>query len=353
MAAACKPGSKNMPKPPPGLPAWMFSDTNPNPLDPVKMCTWSKLDPKRMARYGDNNWCARSKKIGGPKSSTGVAQRHRCTKVGRMTNYGQSTDPMYSNPCHAMHCHMSYKSITSPRGTTAGESKTSPKLPKGALPVALSTKYVKTFDGIQRGHKSKDCSKLEVWGERKSPGACGHCVCVRVSGVDRTLEGASTKEPVPGRAFLGMVYDMCNECADESLDVYIGNGRGGVSDTARRTFPELKTRTHAYNRVAEWQFAPCSVKDCDKWLAKNFGGKPSGSTVTADAGSGASPPPSAPPGSTGSPSSVPPPGSTRSPSSVPPPDRELDPVAVVVAVGIVVLSSSVLSSSAAAAVALL
>jgi hypothetical protein len=75
-----------------------------------------------------------------------------------------------------------------------------------AAMVAVSTKYLKTFQG--------------GWAPDK--GSCGMCMCVRLHGADDKFNSGLQRDPASkhiGLTFLAKVGDRCAECEDDHIDL--------------------------------------------------------------------------------------------------------------------------------------
>lgn len=139
----------------------------------------------------------------------------------------------------------------------------------GHANVAVSTKYLKTYDG--------------GWAPEK--GACGKCVCIRVHGGDIGYNvGLQTPSVSPhiGLSFMGRVADRCGECPDDSLDILQdrpysyapdnGDNRNAAEVNkipGPRGFTKPGAPESVGTWVADWQFVPCTWthSQCAKFMA--------------------------------------------------------------------------------------
>jgi hypothetical protein len=251
------------PPAPKGVPSSWVTDNNPGWADPKRQCDFKKLDPTVMKGAALSAYCTN------PRGAVKPSKRFKdspCLKVGRATTFGHQNDAIYKNPCWAYHCHFSFK-------------KDSALIPKGALPVALSTKYLKDHHGRAAGVRGNpaDCSP-ETWPNKKELGACQKCICARVVGIDSSMEGTSSgpqaeKDGTVGTIFKGFAIDRCGECEDEHVDVHVGDGKGGKSAAALKIFPSYRTKVPPWNMAIQWQFADCG-EDCGKFFERIDGGAP-------------------------------------------------------------------------------
>lgn len=134
--------------------------------------------------HGWSHWCKAGQMGMWPAPPT--AQAQKCLKYGRTTIY---RGPIYgSSYGHKAACNLRLK----------GNDR--------AAMVAVSTKYLKTYQGGWAGDK----------------GACGQCMCVRLHGGDDKFNTGLQKDAASkhiGLTFLAQVGDRCGECEDDHIDL--------------------------------------------------------------------------------------------------------------------------------------
>lgn len=131
-----------------------------------------------------SHWCRNGKMGSWPTWPTNRAKQ--CMKFGRASIY---RGPVYgSSPQHLAACNKVLR----------GDND--------YAMVAVSTKYLKTYQGGWAGDK----------------GACDRCMCVRMHGGDDDYNKGIQKENARkhlGLTFLAKVGDRCSECPDDHIDI--------------------------------------------------------------------------------------------------------------------------------------
>lgn len=134
--------------------------------------------------FTGSHWCKFGKVGLWPEPPKPRAQQ--CLKFGRATIY---RGPIYgSSPAHKAACNAVLK----------GSDE--------AAMVAVSTKYLKTFQG----------------GWNADTGSCGKCMCIRMHGADELFNSGLQKDRAQkhlGLTFMGKVGDRCAECEDDHVDI--------------------------------------------------------------------------------------------------------------------------------------
>ena len=153
---------------------------------PSSEASWGYCTGAIEAQFrAQSHWCTKPVPLGTwPAPPSDGAKK--CLKFGRSTIY---RGPIYgSSPGHLAACNKRLK----------GDD--------GAALVAVSTKYLKTYQGGWAGDK----------------GACDKCVCVRLHGGDDKYNPGIQKDnvaPALGLTFKGVVADRCSECEDDHIDL--------------------------------------------------------------------------------------------------------------------------------------
>lgn len=159
----------------------------------VKYVDQSPSDPNMYGKcsgalegfvQGGSNWCRFGDLGSWPTKPNDKAKK--CLKFGRTTIY---RGPIYgSSSGHKAACNK----------WLHGED--------GYAMVAVSTKYLKTYQGGWAGDK----------------GACDKCMCIRLHGGDDKYNQGLQKDALSkhiGLTFMGKVGDRCSECEDDHIDL--------------------------------------------------------------------------------------------------------------------------------------
>ena len=148
--------------------------------------------------------------------------------------------------------------------------------------VALSTKYLKTYEG--------------GWAGKGKTGACGKCVCISIFGADDMYNKGLHKWVVlkyKGMSFMGKVQDRFGEGPDDAIDILQDrpysfapiypnpNDNPNAPIVNNMQSPRIFNSTQGPESpesvgtwTALWQFVPCkwTHKDCAKYI-QTFGYK--------------------------------------------------------------------------------
>jgi hypothetical protein len=220
-------------------------DQSPTNVSNYGKCT---IAVEKFAR-DTSHWC-KFNRLGSWPSFPNV-QASRAFKFGRLT--------IYNGPIRKQKFACNVDGIGSDRYAT----------------VALSTKYLKTWEG--------------GW-NATGPGACGRCVCVSLFGGDDLYNRGLQKWVVTkyrGFSFMGRVGDRMGEGSDESIDIlldrpfsyaYVGpenpnagtvNRLTGLRGFTQLSGPEMPVTVGTW--TALWNFVPCDWTHdiCSNWV-KSF-----------------------------------------------------------------------------------